>query len=138
MPALVVYESMFGNTESIAEGLSLHISVATVEVGVASTAVDHEVALLVVGGPTHAFGMSRSGTRLSASNQAQHGVVSARIGLREWLAAIERGSTAVAAATFNTRIDKPRVPSDDGRVGWFLPGPDAFVQHLGSDIPDRW
>lgn len=27
--------------------------------------------------------------------------------------------------------------SDDGRIGWFLPGSDAFIRHLASDKPDR-
>ena len=27
--------------------------------------------------------------------------------------------------------------SDDGRVGWFLPGSDAFVQDPGSDATDQ-
>jgi hypothetical protein len=70
----------------------------------------HAVDLLVVGGPTHAFGMSRPGTRQSAAQQAERGLVSARIGLREWLGTLPESSGRVAVATFDTRIAKPRLP----------------------------
>lgn len=89
--ALVVFESMFGNTatiaQAIADGLSGGADVDVVEVGVAPTVIADDVSPLVVGGPTHAFGMSRPSSRRSAAQQADHGVVSRGIGLREWLAA---------------------------------------------------
>ena len=114
MRARVVYESMFGNTQAIAkavaDGLAESMSVDLEEVGSAATDVADDVALLVVGGPTHAFGMSRERTRESAVAQAAGGVVSAGGGLREWLGAVTGGSRAVAAASFDTRIDKPRMP----------------------------
>jgi hypothetical protein len=111
--ALVVFESMFGNTQviakAIADGLSSQTSVDLVEVGVAPTVLGDDVELLVVGAPTHAFGMSRPGTRDGAAKQADRGLVSAGIGLREWLAGIQGGSGRVAAASFDTRFNKPRV-----------------------------
>jgi flavodoxin len=59
--ALVVYESMFGNTEAIAhaiaEGLSPHLSVELVEVSAAPITL-RDVDLLVTGAPTHAFGLT--------------------------------------------------------------------------------
>ena len=74
--ALVVYESMFGNTEAIAhaiaEGLSLQLAVELVEVSAAPTTL-RDVDLLVAGGPTHAFGLSRRSTRESAREQAPDG-----------------------------------------------------------------
>ena len=80
MSALVVYESMFGNTQSIAkgigEGLSSRMTVEIVEVGEAPSVIDPDVELLVVGGPTHAFGMRRPGTRQNAAQQAGHDLVS--------------------------------------------------------------
>jgi hypothetical protein len=119
MHALVVYESMFGNTQAIADaiaaGLSSGIRVEAVEVGVAPATIDDEVALLVVGGPTHAFGMSRPQTRQDAARQATAGLVSGGIGLREWLAALQ-GPAGVAAATFDTRISKPRLPGSAARA----------------------
>jgi hypothetical protein len=108
MRALVVYESMFGNTQQIAravaDGLSTGMAVDLVEVGAAPTDIPGDVDLLVVGGPTHAFGMSRPTTRRSAAEQAQGALVSPGIGLREWLAAVRNGSAAAAA--FDTQVNK--------------------------------
>src|SRR4051812_43182176 len=107
MKALVIYESMFGNTrtvaEAIAEGLAEHLSTEVVEVGQAPTTVPDDVSLLVLGGPTHAFGMSRANTRADAARQTQGPVLSWRIGQREWLeqAELPRG---LAVATFDTRV----------------------------------
>ncbi|HEX5937910.1 MAG TPA: flavodoxin domain-containing protein [Actinomycetota bacterium] len=111
--ALVVFESMFGNTqtiaEAVAEGLSSRIPTDLLEVGAASDVLT-DVDLLVVGGPTHAFGMSRPRTREDATRQAGGHVVSERTGLREWLTSVKRSTGTVAAAAFDTRIEKPRVP----------------------------
>jgi hypothetical protein len=119
MRALVVYESMFGNTQAIADavadGLAARMRVDAVEVGVAPTVVGDDVVLLVVGGPTHAFGMSRQATRQDAGRQAERGLVSAGIGLREWLTAV-KGSGSVAAAAFDTRIQRPRLPGSAARA----------------------
>jgi hypothetical protein len=63
MNALVVYESMFGNTQKVAqaigEGLSTEMDVDVQEVGVAPDKIGDQVTLLVVGAPTHAFSLSR-------------------------------------------------------------------------------
>lgn len=118
MRALVVYESMFGNTrtvaEAIADGLATRFDVETVEVGIAPPAVRDDVALVVAGGPTHAFGMTRESTRKSAKDQAKGPVVSRGIGIREWLGALPRGTAA--AATFDTRVRHPRVPGSAARA----------------------
>jgi hypothetical protein len=110
--ALVVYESMFGNTEevalAIADGLrSTGVVVDAVEVGSAPPLPDDGVSLLVVGGPTHAFGLSRTGTRASAESQAERPLVSRTVGLRDWLAALPARSRPASAAAFDTHIDKP-------------------------------
>lgn len=114
MTVLVVFESMFGNTkliaDAVAEGLAQHLPVEQVEVGTAPTVIGGEVELLVVGGPTHAFGLSRPGTRQSAAQQTEAGLVSAGIGLREWLGVLQKGAADVAAAAFDTRINRPRLP----------------------------
>src|SRR4051794_17029848 len=63
MRALVVYESMYGNTKEIAtavaDGVSRRMPVQLVEVGAAPTAIADDIALLVVGAPTHGHGMSK-------------------------------------------------------------------------------
>jgi hypothetical protein len=122
---------MFGNTQvianAIADGLSGRTPVDAVEVGVAPTSIGDDVALLVVGGPTHAFGMSRQGTRQDAAKQAKDRLVSTGIGLREWLADLE-GHPGVAAATFDTRIGKPRLPGSAAR------GAEKRLRRLGFRI----
>jgi Flavodoxin len=119
MRALVVFESMFGNTkmiaEAIAEGLAERMRVEALEVGVAPTRLDDDIDLLVVGGPTHAFGLSRPQTRQDAARQATQGLVSRRLGLREWLTSLQ-APAGVAVAAFDTRIAKPRLPGSAARA----------------------
>ncbi len=118
MRAVVVFESMFGNTQKIAdavaEGLSGYVDTDLVEVGSAG-GLDEGVALVVAGGPTHVHGLSRPGTRDGAVKQAPDGVVSKGIGLREWLESLPQARGIVSAAAFDTRFDKPGwlVGSDD-------------------------
>jgi hypothetical protein len=112
MRALVVFESMFGDTETIAravaDGLSSAMQVDVVDVA-AAPRVDTDVDLLVVGGPTHAFGMSRPNTRSDAVRQGGRSAA-ASIGVREWLDE-QRPTSRARAAAFDTRINK-----------WFIPG----------------
>jgi hypothetical protein len=111
---------MFGNTRAVAtavaEGLSTRMEVDAVEVGGAPTRIDPDVDLVVVGGPTHALGMSRPQTRTSATEQAEGGVVSTRIGIREWLDAAGKGLAGMPVATFDTRVDRPRLPGSAARA----------------------
>jgi hypothetical protein len=135
MAALVVFESMFGNTQQIAdaitEGLSRQLPVEQVEVGAAPAVIGHDVELLVVGGPTHAFGLSRLGTRQSAAQQAEDGLVSTGIGLREWLGTLPKASSDVAVATFDTRISKPRLPGSAAAAA------EKRLRRLGFRVPAR-
>src|SRR5262249_42770098 len=120
MRALVVFESAFGNTQRIAqaigEGLSEYARTDVVEVGDAPGEVGDEVDLLVVGGPTHAFGMSRPGTRQSAAKQAMGGLISDGQGLGEWLTGLGTVRTHAAAA-FDTRFKKPRMMTGSAARG---------------------
>ena len=83
--ALVVYESMFGNTEQVAEaigeGLRSKVEAEVVRVDRAPEVLPDSLDLLVVGGPTHAFSMSRPGTRESASAQGTV-VMPSQVGIR--------------------------------------------------------
>lgn len=130
--ALVVFESMFGNTQHIAdavkEGLSSYVSADILEIGTAPDVLPDGVDLIIVGGPTHAFGMSRPRTREDARRQAGGHVVSARKGLREWLTRLERTHRNLAAAAFDTRIDRPRVPGSAAR------GAEKRLRKLGFRI----
>jgi hypothetical protein len=112
MRVLVVYESMFGNTQkvavAVAEGLATHGRADAVEVGEAAAIIDGDVDLLVVGGPTHAHGLSRKGTRDGTANQADGAPVSSRTGAREWIASLTAIRSSMPVATFDTRFAKPR------------------------------
>jgi len=114
MKALLVYESMFGNTqavaEAVAEGIAARMAVEVAEVGAISSLVGTDIGLLVVGAPTHAFNMSRPATRENASHQARRGsVVSSKSGLREWLAGAVLPA-GIPAAAFDTKMMRPRLP----------------------------
>lgn len=118
MRAVIVYESMYGNTHavanSVAEGLGDEAcDVTIVPVGRATEELTGHCDLLMVGGPTHRHGLPRRSTRRSAAKAA--GQPDSRLtlesgalgpGLREWL----HGLTAVdgiTAAAFDTRMDGP-------------------------------
>ncbi len=104
MRAFVVYESLFGNTarvaQAVADGMGGHLDVEL------HTVVDEvrpeDVDLLVVGGPTHAFSMSRAKTRADAVSQGA--TADPTIGLREWLDGLPEGNDTPFAA-FDTRVD---------------------------------
>jgi hypothetical protein len=117
MKAVIVYESMFGNTrmiaESIARGLAQIAAVQTICVTESDTRLPEKTDLLVVGGPTQAWSMSRPNTRRSASGYAnkpkyrltlEPGADTA-IGVREWLAA--QTELPITAAAFDTRAKGP-------------------------------
>src|SRR4051794_28788533 len=111
MKALVLYESMWGNTEHVAEaiasGLREAMEVDLVDVTHAPSEPGPAVALIVAGGPTHAFSMSRASTRAEAvSRGADH--PPSELGLREWLDRLPPGHHSQRIATFDTRVDKVR------------------------------
>ncbi len=116
MNAVVVFESMFGNTAKIARSIAAGLEAALgpdnevtiVEVGRAPAELTDDVGLLVIGGPTHAFGMSRPNTRQDAHRRVGDDLISQGIGLREWLDTFKANRTDLLTATFDTRIDKVR------------------------------
>jgi hypothetical protein len=118
MRALVVYESMYGNTHHVAGSVAAGLRSRGWDVTLASVAdgappLLEAVDLLVVGGPTHAHTLSSSATRASAATAAgkpDSGLelddAASGPGLRDWLAALPR-ATEKAASAFDTRIDLP-------------------------------
>ena len=109
MRALIVYESLYGNTHiianSIAEGLrDKACDVTVVPVNRATAELVRETDLLVVGGPTHMHGMSSTSSRRMAVDAARKpgsGLtlepVALGPGLREWLHGIGPGHGLAAA-----------------------------------------
>jgi hypothetical protein len=106
MKALVVVESVFGNTRAVADavarGLAHSYEVETVEAGDAPTQLTG-IDLLVAGGPTHAFGLTSPASRRSAADQSGGAITEPGPGLREWLTDLEPGA-GLACATFDTRM----------------------------------
>lgn len=111
MHAVVVFESIWGNTEQLAREVAAGIGGERTEVLDAASApvgLDADVDLLVVGGPTHAFSMSTESTRESARQQ---GAVHIPVrGIREWIEAHSSPGRDVLVATFDTRVVSPRLP----------------------------
>jgi hypothetical protein len=111
MRALIVYESMFGNTgkvaRAVAAGLAETMEVEVHEVSTAPAHVADLVDLVVVGGPTHAFSLSRPSTRADAiAKGATQG--SSDVGIREWLTQLGRPPHSAPMATFDTRAERVR------------------------------
>ena len=107
MKTLVVYESMWGNTRQVAEAVASGLTGARVaEVHEVQGRDVEDLDLLVVGGPTHAFSMSRSSTRHDAHEQGASAGAEDQ-GIREWLATLPDRLEA-PVATFDTRVLKVR------------------------------
>jgi hypothetical protein len=114
MKALVIYESMYGNTRdvalAIADGLSSIADVEVIEVGTAPDTIPDDIDFVVAGGPTHQFGMSRESSRESARSGSETSIVSTGRGIREWIQAVEFARKETSVATFDTTMGSP----------WFL------------------
>lgn len=110
---LVVYESMFGCTAQVAraigEGLADYVRVHVHDVQQGPPGAEAMPDLLVVGGPTHAFSMSRPTTRRDAIAQGGRLEFEDR-GIREWIAQLPAADPAgrTLVATFDTRMRKAR------------------------------
>lgn len=110
MRALVVYESMFGNTEGIAKVVAGALRAGgtcaeLVEVHAAPRVLGCQYGLLVVGAPTHAFGLPRQQTRQDVTRRAGLAIADADFGIREWLGDLTMCSHQ-PAATFETRSER--------------------------------
>src|SRR6516225_1262075 len=116
MRAVIIYESMFGNTHEVARAIADGLAPGNVITVVGVTEADQGLLsgadLVVVGGPTHAHGMSRTSTRRMAAEQAHKegsqvlldpGAPTPGPGLRDWFASL--GHLTTHAAAFDTRFD---------------------------------
>jgi hypothetical protein len=111
---LLVYESMFGNTAQVAQAVAMGLREGGIELEVVNVR-DHptpekaaeQCDLLVVGGPTHGFSLSRPSTRHDAVRQGAP-VSAEDHGLREWIDALPERDENRLAATFDTRVTKVR------------------------------
>jgi len=117
--ALIVYESCFGNTgivaEQVAEGLR-GAGVADVRLVLAHEApetVPDGVTLVVVGAPTHNWGLPGEQTRGQAAQQGAGDASAAGTGLpsgvKEWIERV--APSGVACVTFDTSVKSWFAPS---------------------------
>jgi hypothetical protein len=113
MTAVVIYESMFGNTRKVAEalarGLGQHTTVTVVNVNDAGREFP-KADLVLVGAPTHLHGVSSPTTRAEAvrwtkdpSKKLTLESKATGIGIREWLAGL--AGSAQGFVAFGTRAD---------------------------------
>ncbi len=118
MRAIVIFESLWGNTgqiaRAVADGIERTVIVELVNAETAPTQLEG-YDLVVVGGPTHAFSMSRPSTRETAVQTQQAPTVVER-GIREWLDDVSSVFHPIPAATFDTKVDSPRLPGSAAKA----------------------
>jgi hypothetical protein len=115
MKVVIVYESMYGNTHHVANAIGAGFDgvadVSVVAIDEASQQLVDTADLLVVGGPTHAHGMSRPSTRkaaveaLAKDESLELDPDAEGPGLRAWFANLT--PRAGRAAAFDTRMHAP-------------------------------
>ena len=146
MRSLVVCESLFGNTEAvavaIAEGLSHYGESGVLSPDAADLTEIDQVDLLVVGAPTHAWGLPRQRTVISGKHRGSFGAGPL---VREWLDGLSAG-TGRPAVAFATRLDKPRALTGSAaggiarrlrKHGWArVVAPESFLV-VGTEGPLR-
>lgn len=109
MRALVVVESLWGNTLQVARAIADGIGGGCLVVSADERpSVDDHVGLLIVGAPTHAFALPSPATRRSAAQQGAPNVPER--GVLEWLDALPPARSDIPIATFDTRTVHPRLP----------------------------
>jgi hypothetical protein len=123
MKALVIHESVYGNTSAIADTVADALRSHALEVvaGPISQIAPEDTAefdLLVAGGPTHAHGMSRTSTRKAGAGDQRNTFARPTLdpGLREWMDRLPDGTGRLAAA-FDTRFDKPAILTGSAAKG---------------------
>jgi hypothetical protein len=116
MKVVVIYESMFGNTRAIADAIGNGIKdgnlVVVTPVRRATPDLVAGADFVIVGGPTHVRGMSKSSTRKAAiqgtgkpGNTVTLDPDAQGPGLSDWFDSL--GRVTVSAAAFDTRLSGP-------------------------------
>jgi len=113
MRALVVYESVYGNTHAVAtrigQGLEERGEVRVLSVHDATADQVEWADLVVVGGPTHGHGLSSTSSRKAAAASAANSDTAldpeaTGPGLRHWFKELPK-ATGKRAVAFDTRLD---------------------------------
>ena len=119
MKALVIYESMYGNTRRVAQVVAAALgALPEVRLVHADDALAEDVAgadLVVIGAPTHAWGLPRANTRRGASTKtvtseglALEPGADTKSGVRELLTTLRAHELRGWFAAFDTRRRGPR------------------------------
>lgn len=118
MKALIVHESLFGNTKAVADAIKRGLrrtrpdAVDLLRSDEAPGVIPEEVSLLILGGPTHAFSMTRPSTRTDAETKGAREHV--RLGIREWVEAVVP-RPELPVVTFDTRVKVRLMPGSAAR-----------------------
>lgn len=159
MKALIVYESMYGNTRAVAEAVAAGLRpAAQTEVCRVAEVTPEAVAeadLLVVGAPTHVHGLSRPSTRKAAAESAESADSglslepdAQKAGVREWLKGLRSlgDGRGRSAAAFDTRLSAPvmftgragnRIASRLRKIGYSEAGtPGSFLVDKENKLLD--
>lgn len=110
MKAVVVYESVFGNTAQVAQAIADGLGEDAIAVSTAEIEPDDltDVDLVVAGGPVFAFRLSNDDTRAGIARSAAPGAPAADLShpsMRTWLDGVN-AATGLCAA-FDTQIRGP-------------------------------
>lgn len=110
MKAVVVYESVFGNTAQVAEAIAVGIGEEAVAVSTAEVEPDEltDVDLVVAGGPVFAFQLSSDQARESIGKKRAPGAPAADLShpsMRTWLDGVNTATGLCAA--FDTQVRGP-------------------------------
>lgn len=138
MRAVVVYESIYGNTDRLAHAIAKGLAARVDEVQVVPVeGADEETVrtadLVVVGGPTHMHGMSSERSRkmgidaAAKDDELELDPDAEGPGLRDWFEQLPE--THAQAAAFDTRFDGP--PLVTGRAS---KGIARRLRHHGFEI----
>lgn len=157
LDAVVLYESWFGNTRRVAERVTVGLLAAGVRAQAfrldqADSQAVKNADLIVIGGPTHAHGISNEATRIEARHWSEDPdkkltleTDPATSGLREWLEAA--GPSARRFAAFSTRADLAELLSGSAahsirrrlhKKGWTVFSPDeSFIVPVSGNVVEE-
>jgi hypothetical protein len=143
MNAVVVYESLYGNTheiaKAVADGLRSGGEATVLSVADASGERLAGAELVVVGGPTHVHGMASRLSRKGAADDARkkgHELPDIEgPALRDWFDGLPKAD-GTPAATFDTRIDKPRFVTGSAAKGHCPAAPQpSLLRRRRGELP---